>query len=1373
MSRSNQLVVVVTRSYATGVGVVRALGAAGFQVDVVASARMPGLTEFIQKSKYVREFHEAISPKFHAEGETDVNLVEELLKYRGRCKRKPVLFPTDDYTASIMDENRTALSEVFLMPGIAGGSDGSMTAAMDKDFQSRLALEAGILTPKEWTISLAEPELEIPADMVYPCFVKPIESITGYKAEMKKCLTRSELERHLLKLRSRRPNRSILVQEFLNIQQEIDLSGVCLDQEIIIPAIIKKTCVAQYEKGVTLSGMIYPFESLGGYCEKTIRMMQAFHYTGMFDMEFNVTRDGRIYFNEVNLRSGGPNYAYFKAGANLPALVVDELTDGRHLPGDAVVDRIGQNFIYEKVAWEDFLHGFMTRETLDQRMRDADFGLLYSKEDPGPYQFKLQEFNRLNRNRAIQEKKQAITERVTAMPAYQKAEAWTKKEYEQLRMHLQRYPQLQKKNQRRKFSDRTRVMVAGRNYCSNLCIARAVGEAGYDVEVAHVYQTLPGRDDRLRGIEAERYSKYVKAYYVILTMREEKTLVDELIKLADPNRKMLLIPADDLVAAVVDKFYDRLKKYYILPNVADTQGEINRLMEKGVQKELARAAGLPVLKSCVIRAERGRFVIPDTVTYPCFIKPNVSRLAAKSRMHRCDTKEELAGWLTVFSERREIEMLVEDYVEIKNELSILGVSSREGAIGPAAFIAVKGGSAEHRGVALTGRVLDLEELQPLADQLIDFVGTLNYEGLYDIDLIETEDGKIYFVEINLRLGASGYAFGKCGVNLSAMFADHMIYGKPLDRSVRVTSPGRIFVSEKVLIDEYAGGRITRSECDKLQRSASLHFIQNEDDPEPYRYFRRFFPVATALRRRSSEIKTAANIPLEERLETANTRAVNGVMKATYWSEQRTLENMDAVREKFGISYVRYYADQLYAVPFEELEAYLAEQEKTRADEEEKIVSVMAKSGWSWNIASEKMRAARKTLGASFEIYDQVNLWRLRGENQKKYFSCIQRYQCSEAEFYRYRMSVLPARRCKELFLNVDSGHLEELYNTDETFLKKLSDPESFFRTFRPYIRRAWCRSDRVTREQFAETFEGCTQVAYRPLGESEQQNVTLFNINAYNATAVYDVIAAMEPGIVEECLRQHPQLEALTPHAMAKLRIVTVSNQEAPVTEDGRHMDVAYAVLRMGMEDGQPHQFYNGEYSAVVDLGTGKLLTSAADKNCAELTAHPATGIVFEDYPVPMFEDALEVVTTAIKRGRISGYLGWDFVITERRPVLISVTASPIPVLISAPCAVLKTGIKPYMSRYLWKEQLQQAEAEAAEAERLAAEQQASLAAAVEEAPAETENTTLWRDATRMPDPKKAVKKETAKKTATKSTAKKSAAKTAAKGRSVKGTAKK
>ena len=54
---------------------------------------------------------------------------------------------------------------------------------------------------------------------------------------------KEELTKHLNKLRRKFANRSVLVQEFLEIDNEIDLSGVCLDQEIIIPAIIKKTNV--------------------------------------------------------------------------------------------------------------------------------------------------------------------------------------------------------------------------------------------------------------------------------------------------------------------------------------------------------------------------------------------------------------------------------------------------------------------------------------------------------------------------------------------------------------------------------------------------------------------------------------------------------------------------------------------------------------------------------------------------------------------------------------------------------------------------------------------------------------------------------------------------------------------------------------------------------------------------------------------------------------------------------------------------------------------------------------------------------------------------------------------------------------------------
>ena len=237
MSNNEQLIVVLSRVYSTGLSVIRSLGAAGYTVDLVASAPKEGRSAIAAKSKYVRNAVEVVSKKVK-DGE-DTELLNELLKYADKNGKKPVLFPTDDYTTSVMDMNRRKLEKHFIMPHIVNGGNGSITRRMDKTVQGEMARKAGLLIPKEWIFDL-EKEISIPEDMIYPCFCKPIESVTGYKKEMAKCDDEEALTQHLRKLQKKFSNRSILVQEFLNIDNEIDLSGVCLDQEIIIPAIIKK-----------------------------------------------------------------------------------------------------------------------------------------------------------------------------------------------------------------------------------------------------------------------------------------------------------------------------------------------------------------------------------------------------------------------------------------------------------------------------------------------------------------------------------------------------------------------------------------------------------------------------------------------------------------------------------------------------------------------------------------------------------------------------------------------------------------------------------------------------------------------------------------------------------------------------------------------------------------------------------------------------------------------------------------------------------------------------------------------------------------------------------------------------------------------------
>lgn len=846
---ADNLIIVLSRNYSTGLSVIRSLGAAGYTVDLIASAYKKGASKIAASSKYVRNSVEVVSKK--VKNGTDDKLLDELLKYIGKCEGKPVIFPTDDYTTSVMDKNRKLLENYFVMPTIVGGGEECLTKCMDKTFQSQLARKAGLLTPKEWIFSL-DKEIDIPEDMIYPCFCKPIESVSGYKKEMAVCQDESELIAHLVKLQKKFSERSILVQEYLEIEKEIDFSGVCVDQEIIIPAIIKKTHVAQYEKGVTLAGKVEAFSEIQRIQENIINMLKQFHYIGMFDMEFNVVGE-KIYFNEVNLRSGGPNYAYYMSGVNLPALFVKAVKGESYSEEEKQVDAYGKSFVYEKVAWEDYIHGFMTRKELNSCIKSADITLLMNSDDviPGKLfnkkMFLLMLNNKVKKSVRVNIKKTLKTIKNSFLRKYRTP-------LRKVKYTLLGYPQMKKGNERNPDSVNPRVIVSGRNYCSNLCMARSLGEAGYEVEVLRIFQVRPKYTRLQRYIKPEAYSKYVKAYHVCVSRRNNERIVRKLTRIADTNRKMLLIPTDDLVANVVDENYEKMSMLYLLPNVEEKSGEISRLMSKEEQKKLAENAGLPVLNSCVIKSENGSFEIPESVSYPCFIKPNISKNSSKGKMAKCENEDELRTVLNKYISKKDFEILVEDYVEIDKEFALLGVSTREGVVAPGYFVTEIGGHAERRGVALMGKILSDDQDQELRKQILSFIETLKFEGLFDVDLIKTKDGKMYFVELNLRFGASGYAVTQSGVNLPGMFADYMFYNKPIDKACKIDIPGKCFVSEKVLYEEYNKGFVDMRNLKMLMKNADIHFIKNQEDPYSFKHFEKWYYLATMVRRVGKFIK---------------------------------------------------------------------------------------------------------------------------------------------------------------------------------------------------------------------------------------------------------------------------------------------------------------------------------------------------------------------------------------------------------------------------------------------------------------------------------------------------------------------------------------
>ena len=148
---------------------------------------------------------------------------------------------------------------------------------------------------------------------------------------------------------------------------------------------------------------------------------------------------------------------------------------------------------------------------------------------------------------------------------------------------------------------------------------------------------------------------------------------------------------------------------------------------------------------------------------------------------------------------------------------------------------------------MTGELLPTEIQQELIDQISAFIGTLGYNGLFDVDLIEDTNGKMYFVELNLRYGASGYAVTESGANLPGMFADYMLLGKPIDLDVAVKEFRKPFISEKIMVEEYVNGYITAEERKAHFEKVDIHFVYDDVDTAAYKHFKKFYPAAKLMR----------------------------------------------------------------------------------------------------------------------------------------------------------------------------------------------------------------------------------------------------------------------------------------------------------------------------------------------------------------------------------------------------------------------------------------------------------------------------------------------------------------------------------------------
>lgn len=375
-----QKIVVIGHGYTSRLGVIRALGRAGYDVVVVV---MTGYNKdgTLNTTKPIDCYSKYVSEVYYCYSDRE-QLITLLLEKCVNSNQKVVLFADSDFSEAAIDLNQERLREHFYFPNI-NNETGAVVAWMDKWKQKQAAISLGLNVAKGWVIDVKNGQYAIPGEIRYPCFPKPLATIEGGKIGLRRCDNESELRDVIANLTTRKADINILVEEFKKIDTEHALMGFTDGKEVIIPGIIKTTSLANGGHfGVAKQGKILPINGYEKLIEKFKQFVRKTGFFGIFDIDFYES-EGCYYFCEMNFRYGGSGYAYTAMGVNLPVMLVRTFL-GQGVEGmQQVVKSVGV-FVNERMCFDDWYDTYICSRELREMLSTADISFVNDDGDPEP-----------------------------------------------------------------------------------------------------------------------------------------------------------------------------------------------------------------------------------------------------------------------------------------------------------------------------------------------------------------------------------------------------------------------------------------------------------------------------------------------------------------------------------------------------------------------------------------------------------------------------------------------------------------------------------------------------------------------------------------------------------------------------------------------------------------------------------------------------------------------------------------------------------------------------------------------------------------------------------------------------------------------------
>ncbi|MBC8584705.1 sugar-transfer associated ATP-grasp domain-containing protein [Youxingia wuxianensis] len=264
--------------------------------------------------------------------------------------------------------------------------------------------------------------------------------------------------------------------------------------------------------------------------------------------------------------------------------------------------------------------------------------------------------------------------------------------------------------------------------------------------------------------------------------------------------------------------------------------------------------------------------------------------------------------------------------------------------------------------------------------------------------------------------------------------------------------------------------------------------------------------------------------------------------------------------------------------------------------------------------------------------------------------CGFQYQAGYMDYWVFEFETLtPAQRATYITRGQNNRYVR-LLNKKESWYK-ISDKVNFLKIFDGYHGRDWMDLREHTPQEFEVFCQQHSKIVAKLLDGSCGRGIEFFETgDKSKIVGLYDMLLAGKRYLVEEYLTQHEQINKLYPMAVNTIRLVTIKN--------GDTVHLVFACIRIG-NGKEVDNLNSGGMAALIDMETGKISTPAADKNGKAYDIHPLTKVKLIGYPLPFFQEGVELVKKAALLIPDLAYVGWDVAVTPTGPVLIEANEFP------------------------------------------------------------------------------------------------------------------